>query len=262
LSDAKDVPTANGASNDGTSKLDELEGRIEAFEAAYARDLGAVVHALTAAEFLRGAAREALCAYSEAHRCADADYQATCESLRHKEAAASGGSFGGEQLPLYLLAAERIRVERVGERLRECETRLGAVRRRSADADAEAALLAERLDMLRQERDQRLAELRQQRVALLKARSSAPPARPPNVRTSVEDVWDDLPAMHGAASPGRECQRCGEPVPRGRKRFCSRECCRLYLEENGSLENPKRSRFYDYGSHDPEDERWDDPTGV
>jgi hypothetical protein len=31
------------------------------------------------------------------------------------------------------------------------------------------------------------------------------------------------------------------------------------MEENGSLENPKRSRSYDYGLYDPEDERWDDP---
>jgi hypothetical protein len=61
-------PTPSGLSNDGPSKLDDLERLIDTFETADARDLGAVVHALAAAEFLREGTKEALYAYTEAHR--------------------------------------------------------------------------------------------------------------------------------------------------------------------------------------------------
>jgi hypothetical protein len=259
MSDAKGHTSESRALHDSTtSRLDDLESQIEAFEAAYARDLGAVMHALAAAEFLRDGVRQAMSAYAEAHRCAEAEHHAVAESLRRKEDAAGRASIADELLPVYLLAAERIRCKQAADRLRDCETRLVAIRRQSAGADAEVALFAERLATLRQQRDQLLTELRDQRVALLKSHSGAAAQVPSSVRTPIEEIWDDLPVMHGAASPGRDCQRCGEPVRPGRKRFCSRECCRLYMAANGSLENPKRSRFYDYGSDDLEDERWED----
>jgi hypothetical protein len=73
---------------------------------------------------------------------------------------------------------------------------------------------------------------------------------------AIDQLIDALPALQPEASAGRECQRCAEPVPRGRKRFCSSECRLLYMEENGHLEHAKRSRHYDYGTDDPEDDRW------
>ncbi|MBY0488774.1 MAG: hypothetical protein K2R93_02925 [Gemmatimonadaceae bacterium] len=73
---------------------------------------------------------------------------------------------------------------------------------------------------------------------------------------AIDDLIDALPPLQPSATAGRECQRCAEPVPRGRKRFCSTECRLLYLEENGHPEHGKRSRYYDYGTDDPEDERW------
>jgi hypothetical protein len=217
-----------------------------------------VFHALATAEFLHESAKETLRVYTEAHRCAEAEYQATCESVRRKEAAASRASGVGERLPSYLITADRVKAQQAADRLRACETRLAAVHRQSVGAEGELARLAEKLELLRQERGERLAELRCQRVALLKVPSAVGSRGPQPGGDAIDDVWDDLPTSHGSASPGRECQRCGEAVPRGRKRFCSRECCQLYMEENGSLENPRRSRFYDYGSHDPEDERWND----
>jgi endogenous inhibitor of DNA gyrase (YacG/DUF329 family) len=73
-----------------------------------------------------------------------------------------------------------------------------------------------------------------------------------------EDFWDDLPPLQGAAALARECQRCGRDVPRGRKRFCSRDCHQLYLESHGATDGTRAHQNYDYGTYDPEEERWGD----
>ena len=37
-----------------------------------------------------------------------------------------------------------------------------------------------------------------------------------------------------AETGGETCLQCGAPVPPGRKKYCSRECCRQYNNANGS----------------------------
>lgn len=99
-----------------------------------------------------------------------------------------------------------------------------------------------------------LADLRSRRAAIL-ARERRRVPQGVDI-AAIDQMIEDIPALQPSASVGRECQRCAEPVPRGRKRFCSRECLLLYHEENGHLEHAKRSAYYDYSTDDPEEERW------
>lgn len=54
------------------------------------------------------------------------------------------------------------------------------------------------------------------------------------------------------------CLRCGRPIDRPNKSFCSDQCRLLSLEELGPPGNPVQNRLYDYSNYDPEDEIYGD----
>jgi N-formylglutamate amidohydrolase len=138
--------------------------------------------------------------------------------------------------------------------LRVVEGFLAQARSDEQEAVSLSEAKAKQLAMVRSALDEELERLRLARRKLLWDERHR---MPNNVDiAAIDQLIDALPALRLEASAGRECQRCAEPVPRGRKRFCSSECRLLYMEENGHLEHAKRSRHYDYGTDDPEDDRW------
>lgn len=131
---------------------------------------------------------------------------------------------------------------------------LGEAQQAEAAAIAQEQTALDLVNSARTAQQNELVELRSRRAALL-ARERRRVPQGVDI-AAIDQMIEDIPALQPSASVGRECQRCAEPVPRGRKRFCSRECLLLYQEENGHLEHAKRSAYYDYSTDDPEEERW------
>jgi hypothetical protein len=60
-------------------------------------------------------------------------------------------------------------------------------------------------------------------------------------REIVRESWLDLGEFHGWPNRSGECGHCGEPVPAGRLRFCSRRCHELHVEAFSTVLMPEWS---------------------
>lgn len=161
----------------------------------------------------------------------------------------------------YLLPRAREREQRWAERLEQCKTDVAAAEQRQTAARLGADYLRSTFEATRSQPDAELGALLEERWRWI--RSLDDPSARYSVATSgtvqptdataeelkaVRDViqkdeWADLPAFYGTGDLAqRDCLHCGARVPKGKKRFCSRECQQMHLVAHGTPWQPKGRR--------------------